>query len=249
MKRMLYLAILSMAILTVSAPAALAQQGGGLCAGASAVTSFSGTTSVDETAPFNISTDTFQVAVETTPTNNSDSAFTSVFVSDSNFTTLTSADFSNILPEDSLSGVIPVDNNGAGPFTLSILPSEASYDITVYECGAAAGDDMDTDNGMTGGMDDDNGVTDDGAPNGMTDDADDMNGGATAGQGAGAVQYDDDADDVGAVQYDDDADKVADDDSVAVLPDTGGPSIMLLGAALLMVAGGLGLATLRARSE
>lgn len=104
------------------------------CSGATVVETFEGNTSVDETEPFNISTDIFQVAVETTPTNNSDSAFTSVFVDDSNFTTLTSQEFTN-LGEDSLSGVIPVENNGSGPFTLTIFPTEASYDITVQECG------------------------------------------------------------------------------------------------------------------
>lgn len=109
------------------------------CLGATTVETFEGSTSVDETAPFNISTDTFQVAVETTPTNNSDTASTSVFVNDSNFTTLTSKDFGNLLPENSLSGTITVENNGAGPFTLTIFPTEASYDITVQECGGSAG--------------------------------------------------------------------------------------------------------------
>lgn len=231
MKRLMYLAVLSMVMMIVSAPAALAQQGDGLCAGASAVETFSGTTSVDETAPFNISTDTFQVAVEITPTNNSEFASASVFVGDSNFTTLTSEFFTT----DNLSGVIPVDNNGAGPFTLSILPDEASYDITVYECGAATGGDVTDDDGV----EDDAGMTEDGATGGVTDDtADDVNGGAVVDQGAGAAQYDD-ADD-----------GVADDDTaVTALPDTGGPSVLLIGATLLLGSGILGLAVLRRRSE
>lgn len=231
MKRLMYLAVLSMVMMIVSAPAALAQQGDGLCADASAVETFSGTTSVDNTAPFDISTDTFQVAVEITPTNNSDSATASVFVDDDNFTTLTSEFFTT----DNLSGVIPVENNGAGPFSLTIYPSEASYDITVYECGAATGGDMNDD----AGVDDDAGMTEDGATGGVTDDtADDVNGGAVVDQGTGAAQYDD-ADD-----------GVADDDTaVTALPDTGGPSVLLIGATLLLGSGILGLAVLRRRSE
>jgi hypothetical protein len=224
-----------MVMMIVAAPAALAQQGDGLCAGASAVETFSGTTSVDNTAPFDISTDTFQVAVEITPTNDSEFASASVFVDDDNFTTLTSEFFTT----DNLSGVIPVENNGAGPFSLTIFPSEASYDITVYECGAATGGDMGDDNGMTGGDMDDNGM--------MDDDADDVNGGATAGQGAGAVQYDDGAVDDGITDNGTVDDGVADDNGMTALPDTGGPSILLLGGVLLMGAGFVSLLALRRR--
>lgn len=241
MKRLLYLAILSMVILTVSAPAALAQQGNGLCAGAQAVDSFSNNTNITSD-PINISTDTFQIAVQTTPavdTSDGSLAETDVTITDSNFATLTSDVFT-----DGESGIIDVQNNGAGPFTVDIFTFQQAYDITVYECGAATGGDMDDDNGMTGGMDDD--MTDNGDTSGMTDDdADDMNGGATAGQGAGAVQYDDDADDVaGAAQYDD-----ADDNEMTELPDTSGPALMPLAGLALLAAGGLGLTALRKRAE
>ena len=53
--------------------------------------------------------------------------------------------------------------------------------------------------------------------------------------------------DVASNQYDNGG--VADDGDVTALPDTGGPSIVLIGASLLMGAGILGLAVLRRRSE
>lgn len=235
-----------MAIMVVSAPAALAQQGNGLCQGASAVETFSGTTSVDETAPFNISTETFQVAVEITPTNNSDSATASVFVGDSNYTTLTSEFFTT----DNLSGVIPVDNNGAGPFSLTIYPSEASYAITVYECGAAAApvDNDADDNGTVDGEETDvpgdtngddvvNG-NDDINDDGVVDKGDDMNNDGVVNEG-----------DTGTTNGGSGANQYADDDDITALPDTGGPSIILAGATLLMGGGILGLLILRRRTE
>jgi LPXTG-motif cell wall-anchored protein len=222
MKRLVYLAVLSMAIMVVAAPAALAQQGNGLCSGASAVETFSGTTSVDETAPFNISTETFQVAVELTPTNNSEFASASVFVGDSNFTTLTSEFFTT----DNLSGVIPVDNNGAGPFTLSILPDEASYDITVFECpngGTTVEPPTTTTPGTTMMVE---------PPTTTT---------------PGTTMMVETTEDVGGVQYEEET--TEDTEGMTALPDTGGSSLMLLSTALFAGAGILGFALLRRRSE
>lgn len=231
MKRLAYLAALSMVMMIVAAPAALAQQGNGLCAGATTVTSVSDRTSMT-TEPFTINSDSFQVAVDTTPlvdTSDGSLASTTVYVDDEEtITTITSRDF-----ENGASGVINVSQPGT--YSLDISTFQQAYDITVYACGAATGGDMTDDDGV----EDDAGVTEDGATGGMTDDtADDVNGGAIVDQGTGAAQYDD-ADD-----------GVADDDTaVTALPDTGGPSVLLIGATLLLGSGILGLAVLRRRSE
>lgn len=132
MKRLLYLAILSMMAMTIWAPAALAQQGGDLCPGAVTVTSLSGSAADGEveSEPFDIETDLFQVAVDNTSVApEGEEGFTSVEVARPGFTGFESMDFG-----DGEDGIFNVSNTGDGPFVVRASSDLQSYDITVYEC-------------------------------------------------------------------------------------------------------------------
>jgi hypothetical protein len=215
----MYLAVLSMVMMIVSAPAAMAQQGGGTCADPTLVDSFSGNTNVFETEPFDIDTETFQVAIDTT--SGSEFGFTSVTVFDTNATAIDSADV-----DAGESTVFNVANNGAGPFDLSISTSEQSYDITVSECGAVP-DVPETTMEETTIPEMEETTVPEMEETTVPEMEETM--------GAGDVQYEEET--------------TEDTEGMTALPDTGGPSVLLIGATLLMGSGILGLAVLRRRSE
>lgn len=180
-----------MAIFVVSAPSALAQQGGGLCAGAQEVDSFSNTSGniaiIIPTDAFPIDTATFQVAVETEKTEPGDAgSVTSVTVDDDDDSVaVASQEFR--AGED---GVITVENNGNGPFSLLLDTQQQTFDITVYECpNGTPGGGGEVPEGPDDGANDN---TDDETTNGTGDDtANNDTGGNTGGSGDNANNNDD----------------------------------------------------------
>lgn len=177
MKRILYIAILSMMAMTIWTPAALTQQGGGLCPGAVPVTSLSGSAADGEveSEPFDISTDLFQVAVDNTSgAPEGEEGFTFVEVARPGFTGFESMNFG-----DGEDGIFNASNTGDGPFVVRASSDLQAYDITVYECpqGPPPGDDGGTDDGTTDETGDDagngNNNGDTGGSGGTTPDNDD----------------------------------------------------------------------------
>jgi len=107
---------------------------------------------------------------------------------------------------------------------ITIIALLALMALTVFSPAALAQDDADEMDDDAVGVEDDAGGVDDGMDDGVSDEDDDF---ATPQQsGAGA-------------QYDDDLDDGVEDDGAAVpggtpiLPDTGGPALLLIGGALL----------------
>ena len=131
MKRLLYIAILSMMAMTIWAPTALAQQSGGLCPGAVPVTSLSGSAADGEveSEPFDISTDLFQVAVDNTSNSPAGEGSTSLDVRDDLSLAVERGFFG-----DGEDGIVNAPNTGNGPFYLDVNAELQAYDIIVYEC-------------------------------------------------------------------------------------------------------------------
>ena len=113
----------------------------------------------DETPFFDIDGQSFRVTVETTPTQDDQSGFTSVDVVDENFSRVRSEEF------DSGEDGSFLANSGPGRYKLFVTTDLQSYEIIVEDCGGgddSGTDDNDDDNNGDNDADDD--VIDDSVP-------------------------------------------------------------------------------------
>ena len=169
-RRFVYLAILSMMAITISTPAAVAQQGSGLCAGAKEGPLPFGSGHFEDQPndeiryQFEVSTDKFQLAVDTTVLDEmpqEENVWTYVGVEDSRGQLLASREFVN--GED---GILTVHSSAGSlneSFTLISRGYMQYYSITFYECP----DGQQPSDG--GGQSPDGGVTQPQQPNYNTD--------------------------------------------------------------------------------
>jgi hypothetical protein len=132
---LLVLAAISVTFMLFAPHLVSAQGGGGQdedaqnCTGATVVETFSGNTTQD-TQPFDISFENWQVVVSTEPAGGQQTLpFTSVdVIENQSLSTIESQDF-----ENGDGGIINVQ--GSGTYILGIITDLQSYDITVQECG------------------------------------------------------------------------------------------------------------------
>ena len=115
----------------------------------------------DETPFFDIDGQSFRVTVETTPTQDDQSGFTSVDVEDENFSRVRSEEF------DSGENGSFLASSGSGRYKLFVTTDLQSYEIIVEDCGGG------NDNGADDNDDDNNGDNNNNANGDNNNDADD----------------------------------------------------------------------------
>lgn len=201
------------------------------CADPNVVETFEGNTS-QETQPFDINAESWQVVVETQAAAEENFSFTFVdVIENESFSAIASRDFDN-----NEGGVIDVQ--GSGTYYLDIFTDLQSYSVTVQECGGSVVPPEDGD-GSDGQEDVDAGSGDNGSiPGGdsapgsdVEDDAEDQDGRDVASESASAAQ-----EPVGA--------QSANGAEITETPATGGPPLSVV-AALLLWTGVAGLLAAR----